>query len=289
MNSRPLLAIFAVLASLSPSTAFGSGGIRVESWCALQYIINRFNPPPPIVTSFFPTLPGAAQASPGGLYFVQGKNFGGPVPGKVIMHIPDSSMSLMLDINFWDDTLIVGNIPMITGVTAQTVWFEVINTCGTSNVPPPMPDVTYVSPWQVQFNPTMDMQQIPAAKVSCSMTSNHTGDSCMSGQPQFPHECLGLSSGDFPGTGVFYGIHNSGWGSGNNGIDSFTANLQNTWTVQSVNSFNASNVNGGNNTWANLSYSGSGNSWSVQWSEDSCTALGYSGSVTITGPLGVPY
>jgi hypothetical protein len=216
------------------------------------------------------------------------------VPGKVIMHILDPSMATdlhqLLDINFWDDTLIVGNIPMITGVTAQRVWFEVVNTCGTSIVPPPMPDVpSYVSPWQVQFNPTMDMQQIPAANVSCYMTSNNSGDSCMSGQPQFPHECLGLSSGDFPGTGVFYGIHNSGWGSsGNNGFDSYTANLK-YWTVQSVNSFNASNVNGGNNTWANLLYSGSGNRWNVQWSEDSCTALGYSGSVTITGPLGVPY
>jgi hypothetical protein len=301
MYARYLFAILAFLFALGPSAAFAG----LPFWCRAILPGHAFDTTP-VVTGYYPNTsavaypgnPAAAPGSPGyngSLVLVVGNNFG-PAPGSVIMNISNyagTPMKVPMTIALWSDTLIVGNIPPITGVLATNVAFEVINDCGKSNLPvcTPTPDAPCpANPWQVQFVPFMDMQQIPAANVSCSETSNNTGDSCMNGQPRFPSECTGLSSGAFPGTGIFYGIHNSGWGNGNHGTDSFAANLQNTWTVQSVNSFYWDAVYEGGNPNASLSYSGPPSpNWSATWSEGYCTALGYSGSVTITGPVGVPF
>jgi hypothetical protein len=189
----------------------------------------------------------------------------------------------------WTPILIVAKIPPQSGVEAQSVTFEVKNICGQSSASTCRPDAPCAMEPPIPFTPTMDIQQIPMASVSCSMTSNNSGDACMSGQPQFPSECWGLSSGAFPGL-VFDGIHNSGWGGGNSGTNTFVANLNNTWTVQSAGPLSWQEVNGSRHTWVGLGYDGNGsNSWWVDWTEDSCTALAYSGPVTIVGPLGVEF
>lgn len=293
MYARRFFAILTILIGLGTSAAFAGP----PPFCFKTINGHPVFSAPPSLTSYYPNT--SAVAYPGSLVLAVGQNFG-PEPGTLIMHIQDFSTGAdrktQLTIAYWSDTVIVANIPnTITGVVAQTVSFEIMNICNQSDLPActPAPDAPCLpNPWQISFIPTMDMQVIPTADLSCSMTSNNSGDSCMSAQAQFPTECFGLTVaviGYNFSPGTFFGIHYSGWGGGNHGTDNFTANVHHTWTVESLNSFSWYEANGSNHTSASLSYPGSGLVWSVPWSEDSCTYLTYSGTATITGPIDVPF
>jgi len=291
MSPLRLFAILAVLFAFAPSSAFAN-----PIWCTLSINGHPVFDTTPSVTRFAP-----ASVSPGSNVVVSGQHFG-PLPNKVILHIPDNStghdLKKLLTINSWDDTLITATIPTpITGVIAQpNVNVEIINICGHSSLitcPPDSPSCTTAT-WQVNFIPDMDMQQVPEQNITCSMTSHNSGDVCMGENARFPIECPGLTTPGYPlllpGPGVFLGLHNSGWGGGNNGTDTYTVNnLHGTWSVQSVGSFDFQQQNGSNHTSASLNYPGTGSTWSVKWSEDSCTSIGYAGIVTMTGPVGVSF
>jgi hypothetical protein len=286
MKSRPIFALFAVLASLAPCSALAA--------CPP-------GTPYPIEQSIFPF----SVVRPNGGVIITGLNFGA-TPGELRIHVVDfrgNQLDYPLDHLQWGDTFAAGVIQNIQSVIAQNVTFELINACGSSSrvAGPPL---------QAFFTPTMDATAIPVKDVSCIMTSNNTGDKCDDGIGRIPSECRIFVLGELSPYGLgpplsptnFWGNHHSGLGNGNSGTDNFSVNLRNTWTVQSVSSFDWEAVSedgswstentisqNGSKSWANLSYSGSGDKWSVGWSQDSCVFVGYTGVVTITGPMGVPY
>jgi hypothetical protein len=284
VNSRPIIAVFAVLASLAPCSALAA--------CPP-------GTPYPIEQSIVPF----SVIRPNGGVIITGLNFGA-TPGELRIHVVDfrgTGLDYPLDHLQWGDTFAAGVIQNIQSVIAQNVTFELINACGTSSkiAGPPL---------QAFFTPTVDVTAIPVKDVSCIMTSNNTGDKCDDGEGRIPVECTLLGGQGQYGTGPlpspinFWANHHSGLGGGNSGTDNFSVNLRYTWTVQSVSSFywaafsedgswyteNAISQNGPK-SWANLSYSGSGEKWSVGWSQNSCVYVTYNGVVTITGPMGVPY
>jgi hypothetical protein len=286
MNSRPIIAVFAVLASLAPCSALAA--------CPP-------GTPYPIEQSIVPF----SVVRPNGGVIITGLNFGA-TPGELRIHVTDFTgrgLDYPLDHLVWGDTFAAGVIQNIQSVLGQNVTFELINACGTSSkISGP--------PLQAFFTPTMDVSAIPGTVVSCVKTSLNSGDSCQHDPPaNIPGECniggLGIYGTGPPGVQgpyAYWADHHSGWGNGNQGTDNFSATLAHTWTVQSVKPFGwtataedgswdtQNTINSrGPKTWARVSYSGSGNKWSVEWSENGCTDVSYLGIVMATGPMGVPF
>jgi hypothetical protein len=155
-----------------------------------------------------------------------------------------------------------------------------------------------VDPLPAEFTPDSDLREVLWADISCKMTSNNSGDTCMANAGKQPLECTGLwlTYGTAPLLFGYDAIHMSGWGNGNQGTDTFSVNLQNFWTIESMHGFGSEEDNGGSHTLAKLSVGTYNNNngdqqqrWSVNWSQDSCSFLSYQGFVTVKGPLDTPY
>jgi hypothetical protein len=286
MNARRLVAVLALLVTLAPCSAFAGGGFGggPSPWCVLQFI-SRAPPPGAQTISPFSTI------QPGGFVVVLGQNFG-PAPGQLLITLTDFNGNLIstpLKIDSWSDTDVTGTIPLITGVEQQTAWFSVTNLCGVNSA------TAEIDPLPATFYPNLVMETaVLSSEIPCSMTSRNSGDSCQNiGGMQIPSECLnagltfsfGTAPASFFVTG-FTGLHMSGWGNGNHGTDSFSLHLHSGWGLHAIDGFIGGGAYGGDYT--NL-VGLTSQAWGVQWGEQSCDALQYSGQVTIIGPQGVPY
>jgi hypothetical protein len=308
MTVRSFLAALAVLATLAPRALLANDGLLFAA-CALA--------PAPSEQSLL-----AFSMQPGSTIAIFGANFFGPVPGQILIHLTDymgNPLVLPLTQNFWSDGSVGGNIPppppagsfplggasppvpttfpMIYGVESQTATFEVVTWCGKSSAESgPL--------LSAAFTPFMDIEPLQWFYITCSMTSHNSGDGCQNqGGQNWPSECEwpeGLSpvgTGTPPASTIgFFANHYSGWGGGNHGTDTFVAHLINHWSVDAVAGFtvNPMHVDGSydnsSGMWANLSFAPSPqNSWTVQWRQDACSLLVYSGLVSVTGPIGVPF
>lgn len=298
-----LIGVATVLATLAPRPVVASDG-QLLAACTLA--------PPPSAQSF---ILGSA-IRPGGAVIIQGTNFFGPVQGQVLIHLTNylgQPLVLPLQITAWGDTFAAGIIPpappagvppweslvpVIYGVESQTATFEIVTWCGQSS--------TASGPLlSAAFTPFMDIEPLPWFYISCSRTSNHNGDWCQNtGGHNWPSECewpaVGLAplgTGPIPANTIgFLAGHNSGWGGGNSGTDTFVAHLINQWSVEAIAGFNYDpmHVDGSydnsSGMWARLSFSPSPqNNWTVTWRQDACSLLTYSGFVSVMGPIGVPY
>jgi hypothetical protein len=307
MTARSFLAGLAVLATLAPRAALANDGLLLAA-CILA--------PPPSEQSLF-----AFSMQPGSNIVIFGANFFGPMDGQILIHLTDylgNPQVMSLTINFWSDGYVGGIVPpappvgsfpiggasppaagfsTLYGVMSQTVTFEVVTWCGRSSAAsgPLVP---------AAFTPFMDIEPLSWIYVTCSMTSNNSGDGCQdTGGQNWPSECewpaVGLpplGTGSPASTTGFVANHYSGWGSGNTGTDTFVAHLINQWSVEAVTSFTVDpmHVDGSYDNsagmWANLSFAPSAqNSWTVHWRQDACSLLVYSGLISVTGPIGVPY
>jgi hypothetical protein len=311
MAIRSFLAGLAVLATLAARPVLANDGLLLAA-CTLA--------PAPSEQGLV-----AFSMQPGSTIVIFGANFFGPVDGQILIHLKDymgNPLVLPLAINFWSDSSVGGNIPpappagsfppggspspppggtllpTIYGVQGQTATFEVVTWCGKST--------TASGPLlSAAFTPFMDIEPLPWIFITCSRTSNHSGDGCQGqGGDNWPSECewpapglAPVGSGPEPASTIgFFGHHYSGWGGGNHGTDSFVANVFNDWSVEAITGYSVDpmNVDGSpdnsSGMWANLSFAPSPqNSWTVQWRQDACSLLVYSGLVSITGPIGVPH
>jgi hypothetical protein len=271
MNSRPILAIFALLASLAPCSA--------PAAC-----------PPGTPSPYEQTIFPFSVIRPNGGVIITGVNFG-TTPGTILIHLTDyrgNQLDYPLDHLQWGDTFAAGTIQNIQFVIGQQVTFEVKNACGDSSR-------TAGPPLTAIFTPNSDVAVLPWQDLPCVMTSNNNGDSCQNrGGHSFPFECSwGLPVLGQAVTNSFSGEHMSGWGGGNGGTDTFSTKLIKGWSVESstfgwVNANDQSGASGGGNS-ASMSFSAAATTWTVVWRENSCWSLGYDGVVTVTGPRGVPY
>jgi hypothetical protein len=283
------------------------------------------NAPPVGLYEFCALLPPPSEQSlvafsiqPGSTIVIFGANFFF-VPGQILIHLTDylgNPLVLPLTQNFWSDGSVGGNIPppppagsfapgnplpppgTIFGVEVQTALFEVVTWCGQSGTASgPLVSAT--------FTPFMDIEPLPSNFITCSMTSNNSGDSCQGqGGQNWSAECgppfFGWVLGPFYTVALpfnaFFANHYSGWGPGNHGTDTFVVvPLANQWSVEAIIGFTVDpmHVDGSpdnsSGMWAKLSSaSPPQNSWTVQWRQDACSLLAYSGLVSVTGPIGVP-
>lgn len=303
MIIRSGLAALAVTLTLASSPAHAGGGLLTDACLAA---------PPPSVQSVL-----SFSVEPGGTIVITGANFFGPVQGQIFIHLIDfmhNPLTQSLQINFWTDSAVGGTInpppPQGTppgipppglaelyGVLSQPATFQVVTWCGQSIW-------ASGSLSSVPFTPAMDIKPLPFTSVTCSMTSNNSGDSCLDGGGRWPAECafpwggigaLGTGTALIPSVG-FFAAHNSGWGGGNGGADVFTANLINQWSVEAITGFtvNPMHVDGSPDNdpqmQASLTFAaGPQNNWAVHWHQHECSVLEYDGLVSVTGPIGTPF
>src|SRR5579859_4937342 len=162
MSARLSIMVFAVLMTLAPSRLFAGFAEFIECEAA----------PPPSVQTFWVR----SVSSPGGAIIILGTNFN-PIQGQILINLKTyqgQPLSLPLQITAWGDQFVAGLIPAaptyppylfgsgIWGVEAQTATFEVSTWCKRST--------TISAP----FTPAMDVQQLPAANISCSMTNHNS-------------------------------------------------------------------------------------------------------------------
>lgn len=307
MKARFFLAALSVLVMLTPRPALANDGLLWEA-CLLA--------PPPSEQSLV-----AFAMQPGSTIAIFGANFLN-VPGQILIHLTDylgNPLVLPLMQNFWSDGSVGGNIPpaplagsfpaggagspppeiipTIYGVKSQTATFEVITWCGKST--------TASGPLlSAAFTPFMDIEPLPWEYTSCSMTTRNSGDGCQDqGGQKWPAECVWgptplppVGQAPYPNTIGFFANHYSGWGGGDNGRDTFVATLINGWSVEAITGFTVYSMHAdgspdnSSGMWAHLLFAPSlQNSWTVQWRQDACSLLLYTGLVSVEGPIGVPF
>ena len=227
----------------------------------------------PSITSVF------GFATPGGTLAVIGKNFG-TKPGTVVATLKTwngADLKKTLSVLEWKNTTIGVDWPAdITGVKQQNATIEV-TTAGNSKS----------DPRTLTFFPADDFKILPAAdvKVIFCGTDGNT-DSC-NGQ-QDPDDEGGFSP---VASDSFDGWHFNTWGAigDDTDTDKFQIALKNGWVMQSF-AWDVS-VDPGEG-WANkpTGFSQSANwSPSVKWLVTPNDTVAYVGTVTIVGPVGVPY
>jgi hypothetical protein len=227
--------------------------------------------PVPHITSLSVNL-----GQPGDPVVISGSGFGNPT--GTVQFIGSGGSIIAAGSSAWIDTQILTNVPALTGVQSFTGYFQVTPTCqqGTS---------TQNSNVQsFQFSPEPDTMQLPISPSNATWGDFTCGvDSCGSGAGgmwcAWPQAC---------------DVVIAGFITGKRGADQFFQGyqLKNGWTLASVD-FATQPVN----TSANGCSIGSGGTIGSAspfvdvacWVTPNYGVTGYTLSLYITGPTGVPY
>jgi hypothetical protein len=235
-----------------------------------------------------------SNVTPGGQVIIQGSGFGNQ-PGTLRIVLQSFYNQLIYDVpvaaSDWNSNLVIATIPSgIQSVIAQNASFQVI-TAGSSSS----------NAFFLPFRPTIEMFEVPASQITCSMTKHSASDSCQFiGGTNDPVECAlpgtGLPSvGTAPPVNGYAGYHGSGWQlftATDSGTDTFNISLKNGWVNAGGATFESASSDG--SSYANLAAPISNAplpnwSWQVNWNVDACGMVGYDGAINIMGPAGVPY